>query len=59
MPFGTIAAKCYQNDLDCLIYHYPFVLTDKETYLKIKTFPGVFTERNVFLDELQKKLQKL
>ena len=59
MPFGTIAAKCYQNDLDCLTYHYPFVLTDKETYLKIKTFPGVFTERNVFLDELQKKLQKL
>ena len=59
MPFSTISAKCYQNNLDCITYNYPFFLTDKHSYLKANTFPGVFADGNKFLYELKKKINKL
>ena len=59
MPFGTIAGKCFKNNLNYISYHYPFSLTDTKSYLKIKEFPGVFTEGKKFLDELEKQINEL
>jgi hypothetical protein len=59
MPFGTIAGKCFKNNLNYISYHYPFSLTNTKSYLKIKEFPGVFTEGKNFLDELEKQINEL
>lgn len=59
MPFGTISAKCYQNDIPCLTYNYPFTLTNKKSYLQANKFPGVFTESERFLNELEVQIKEL
>ncbi len=59
MPFGTISAKCFQNNIECLSYNYPFTLTNKNSYLQANTFPGVHTESDKFLNELEKKIKEL
>ena len=59
MPFGTISAKCNQNDIECLSYNYPYTLTNKNSYLQANTFPGVFTDGEKFLYELEKKIKEL
>lgn len=59
MPFGTISAKCHQNGINCITYNYPFSLTNKQSYYKANTFPGVFVEGDEFLNELEKKIKFL
>ena len=59
MPFGTIAGKCFKNNINYISYHYPFSLTDTKSYLKIKEFPGVFTESKNFLEELERQINEL
>ena len=59
MPFGSIAAKCYKNNLNSISFHYPFFLTDRNSYLKIKNFQNVFTEGNKFLEAFKSKIKEL
>ena len=59
MPFGTISENCYQNDLNCISYNYPYHLTNKQSYLKANKYPGVFTDANKFLQILEKKIGEL
>ena len=57
MPFGTISEKCYFNNVSCITYNYPYYLTDKKTYLKVNSYPGVFKEGNKFLKEIENKIK--
>ena len=59
MPFSTISLKCYQNHINCLSYNYPFYLADKKSYLMSNTYPGVFSDADKFLYELEKKIYEL
>ena len=59
MPFGTISAKCHTNGVNCMTYQHVYYLTNKQSYLKLKTFPNVFTEADKFLHELEKKINEL
>ncbi len=59
MPFGTISEKCYQNNINCLTYNYPYNLVDKKSYLRINTYPGVFDDADKFLNELDKKIKEI
>ena len=59
MPFGAISLKCHKNNIKCISYNYPYVLTDKKSYLKINEYPGVYKSANKFLHELEKQIKKL
>ena len=59
MPFGTISAKCYQSDINCITYHQTHYIENKESYFKLKSLPGVFTSTEKFLHELEKKINEL
>jgi hypothetical protein len=37
MPFGSIATKCYQNNINCISYNHPYTLTNKQAYLSANT----------------------
>jgi len=58
MPFGTISDKCYQNNINCITYNYPYYLMDKKLYLENNTYPGVFKDSDKFLTELEKKIKE-
>lgn len=59
IPFGTISTKCYQNNINCISYNHPFLLTNKQSYLKANAQTGVFSDSNEFLSELEKKIGEL
>jgi len=59
MPFSTISEKCYQNNISCLTYNYPYILTSKKSYLNVNRYPGVFSDSKKFLDELEKKIKEI
>jgi hypothetical protein len=59
MPFGSIATKCYQNNINCISYNHPIELTNKQAYLSANRIPGVFTDADKFLQELEKKIREI
>tara|TARA_B100002019_G_scaffold293389_1_gene320669 strand:+ start:4215 stop:5555 length:1341 start_codon:yes stop_codon:yes gene_type:complete len=59
MPFGTISEKCYQNNINCITYNYPYNLTNKQSYYKANSYSGVFKDADKFLNELEKKINEL
>lgn len=59
MHYSTISSRCYASGVNCMTYHHMYYLTNKQSYLKLKTFPDVFTEADKFLYELEKKINEL
>jgi len=59
MPLGTISVKCYQNNINCISYNYPYNLTSREAYTKANTYPGVYKDAEKFLLELEKKITEV
>ena len=57
MPFGTISEKCYINNINCITYNYPYSIMNKQLYLKTNTYPGVFKDADMFLEEFEKKIK--
>ena len=58
MPYGTISEKCYQNNINFISYNHPFNLTNKQSFLRANTYPGVFKDAEKFLSALEKKIQE-
>ena len=58
MPFGTISAKCFQNNIECLSYNYPFTLTNKNSYLQANTFLA-YTQKVINFKWTRKKNKRI
>lgn len=58
MPYGTISEKCYQNNINFISYNHPFNLTNKQSFLRANTYPGVFKDAEKFLSSLEKKIKE-
>ena len=58
-PYGTITAKCINNNIPFLSYHKAIYPTDKNSFLEISKLDGIHSDANLFLKDLERVIDQI
>lgn len=59
LGYGTILAKCLENNINSIAYHLPTGPYDIHTDNYIRSLPGIYSDLDAYISELQVRIEML